>query len=95
MAKRESCKIPKGLDIRVIKSRHSDALKIKIGGSVSKIAVEGETTPVYPGLDEVNQTLARKITRVFRADGSGRAVPTGARRKIEAAVLCKLLRSID
>jgi hypothetical protein len=87
MAKRKpSC--PLNLD--VIKSKHGPTYKVRISGCVGKIAVSGETTPVYVGLDRIDYALANKITRVNRASGSGKPIPVATQIKIKKAVLKKL-----
>lgn len=78
-----------------MKSKHGPTYKIKIAGRIGRIEVRGETTPVYFGIDEINHSLAQKITRVFRADGSGRAVPFATRHKVIDAVFCKLTKLKD
>ncbi len=92
---RQSCKIPKTLNLQVVKSKHGETYKVKIAGRIGRIAVHGETTPIYLHIDEINHSLAQKITRVFRADGSGRTVPFATRRKVIDAVFCKLTKLKD
>jgi len=65
-------------------------IEVEISGTVGRIEVKGELRRVSLGLDEITPRLVSRQVTLNRADGSGKAVPSGAKRKVEQALLKKL-----
>ena len=82
------------LTVNSIRSKKGPTYKLQISGSVNGVEVNGETTPVYIGLDEVTPRLSRDISigRVNRSDGSGKKLTTAMNMAVEKAVYKELER---
>ena len=85
-------------DITIVKSKKGDgAYRFRVDTRVGKNRYSGESLTFFPVLDINDRTvpvsiLVRKILRVFRADGSGRTVPTGARAAIVKLATAEVIK---
>jgi hypothetical protein len=76
--------------VEAVRSKHGPSYKFRISGHAGRIEVAGETGTFYVGLADVTfgEVMDHTRDRIHRAGGG--ALPPGAMRKVQDAVLAKV-----